>query len=342
MSKVKSFLEKQQIHPSFKTYGIDALGAMAYGLFASLLIGTILNTIGQETGWTFLTDEVWPAVQMAVGPAIAVAIAYKLKATDLVLFSMTVVGYASYQLGGPVGVFLATIVATELGKLVSKTTKLDILITPSITILSGLFIAKLVGPGVQALMTSLGEFITFATAQQPFIMGILVSVTMGVALTLPISSAAISMMLGLSGLAAGAATVGCCANMVGFAVISYRDNGLGGLAAQGLGTSMLQMPNIMRNPRIWLPAIISSAILGPFSTIVFKMENTPYGAGMGTSGLVGQIGTLEAMRGQTQTLPLIGTILLLQIILPAVLSYIVYGIMRKQGWIKDGQMLLEH
>ena len=253
---------------------------------------------------------------------------------------MTVVGYAAYELGGPVGVFLAVCIATEMGKIVSKETKLDIIVTPAVTIISGLFIAKLVGPGVQAIMVSIGHFIGYATTKQPFIMGILVSVTMGIALTLPISSAAIAMMLGLEGLAAGAATIGCCCNMVGFAVISFRDNGLGGLAAQGIGTSMLQMPNIMRKPKIFIPVIASSAILGPVSTLVFKLENTPYGAGMGTSGLVGQIGTFQAMHEQMGALPLLGIIVLMQIVLPAAVTYAIYFPMRKAGFIQDGDMKL--
>lgn len=336
---MNKFLNRKKVNISFKTYFIDAMGAMAYGLFASLLVGTILNTIGQEFNIEFLSKTLWPIVQAATGPAIAVSIAYSLNAPDLVLFSSAVVGVAGYQLGGPIGVFISTIFAVEFGKLISKETKIDIVLTPVVTVLVGAIIATFIGPYIQAMMVAIGNAIMAATKQQPLIMGIIVSVAMGMILTLPISSAAICIMLGLSGLAGGAATVGCCANMIGFAVISYKDNGFEGLLAQGIGTSMLQMPNIIRKPIIWLPSIIASAILGPISTIIFKMENTPLGSGMGTCGFVGQIGTLNAMESISK-----GTVLLnmalLHFILPAIISYVVYLILKNKGIIKDGDMKL--
>ena len=336
---MNEFLNRKKVNISFKTYFIDAMGAMAYGLFASLLVGTILNTIGQEFNIEFLSKTLWPIVQAATGPAIAVSIAYSLNAPDLVLFSSAVVGVAGYQLGGPIGVFISTIFAVEFGKLISKETKIDIVLTPVVTVLVGAIIATFIGPYIQAMMVAIGNAIMAATKQQPLIMGIIVSVAMGMILTLPISSAAICIMLGLSGLAGGAATVGCCANMIGFAVISYKDNGFEGLLAQGIGTSMLQMPNIIRKPVIWLPSIVASAILGPISTIIFKMENTPLGSGMGTCGFVGQIGTLNAMESISK-----GTVLLnmalLHFILPAIISYIVYLLLKNKGIIKDGDMKL--
>lgn len=337
---MKEFLKRKHVYVSWRIYFIKAMGAMAYGLFASLLVGTILNTIGQEFNISFFTDVIWPVANQAAGAAIAISIAYSLMAPDLVMFSSTLVGISAYEQGGPIGVFIATIIAVELGKLISKETKLDIIVTPVVTVLSGMFVATFIGPYIQNLMLGLGNLIMFSTNQQPFIMGILVSVIVGIVLTLPISSAALCIMLSLSGLAAGAATVGCCANMIGFAVISFKDNGLEGLAAQGIGTSMLQVPNIIKNPKIFIPPIIASAILGPISTCIFKMENTPLGAGMGTSGLVGQIGTFNAMSSYTPSGKLFLLIIGLHIILPALISYIVYAIMRSKGLIKDGDMKL--
>ena len=339
---MKEFLRRKNVNLSIRTYLVTATGAMAYGLFASLLVGTILNTIGTEFNISFLSDVIWPLAQEATGPAIAIAIAYSLKAPDLVLFSSTLVGVASYKLGGPVGVYFSTIIAVELGKIVSKETKLDIILTPVVTVLSGAIIATFIGPYIQAFMVSLGNIIMFATKKEPFTMGIIVSVLVGIALTLPISSAALCMMLSLSGLAGGAATVGCCAQMVGFAVISYKDNKLEGLLAQGIGTSMLQIPNIVKNPKIWIPPTVASAILGPISTIVFKMENSPLGSGMGTSGLVGQIETYNSMKNIYSTKDLFFIILLLHIILPAIISLLVYIPMKKKGLIKDGDLKLNN
>lgn len=330
---------KQKIKSKSKLYFVDALGAMAYGLFATLLVGTILNTIGNSFNIDFLNEILWPLAQKATGPAIAVAIAFALGAPSLVVFSSTVVGIAGNELGGPMGVYIATIFAIEFGKLVSGKTKIDIIITPTITVLTGVFMATFVGPYIQSFMNFLGDIIMNATDKAPFIMGVIVSVIVGIVLTLPISSAALCMMLSLSSLAGGAATIGCCCQMIGFAVISFRDNGMEGLAAQGLGTSMLQMPNIIKNPLILIPPTVASAILGPVATIVFKLENTPLGSGMGTSGLVGQISTFNAMP-DVPFKKLLPIIILMHIILPAILSYIIYIVMRKHKLIKDGDMTL--
>lgn len=335
---MKKYLDEQGITLSPKVYFIDALGAMAFGLFASLLVGTILNSIGNTFTIPFLSERIWPLVGQATGAAIAVSIAYALKAPNLILFASTIVGLGAYELGGPVGVYIATIFGVEFGKLVSKRTKLDIIITPALTILVGVLVGDLIGPGVAAFMTGLGNIIMRATELQPFLMGIVVAVLVGITLTLPISSAAICMMLSLSGIAGGAATVGCAAQMIGFAVISYKDNGMQGLLAQGLGTSMFQVPNIIKNPWIALPPTLAGAILGPVSTLIFKMENTPLGSGMGTSGLVGQISTLNAMAGARSISVLLIQILFLHFILPALLSYIIYKIMYKRKLIKDNDM----
>lgn len=343
LQKVKQFLARKDIEISFKRYGLDVLGMMAYGLFASLLVGTILNTIGTQFGFTFLSEQVWPIANQATGAAIAVAIAHALKAPPLVMFASTVCGLAGYQLGGPVGTLIATLFGVEAGKMISKETVLDIVLTPTVTILVGTVVAVWIGPGISRFLTWVGEMVIYFTTLQPFLMGILVSVVMGMILTLPISSAALSMMLGLSGLAGGAATAGCCANMVGFAVISFRENRWGGLLAQGLGTSMLQVPNIMLNWRIWIPVILASAITGPISTMVFQLENTPLGSGMGTSGLVGQLTMIASMSeaGAPMSKVYLG-ILLVHFILPAVLSLLFDAVLRKIGWIRPGDMKLQN
>lgn len=335
---MKNFLKKKGVSLSAKVYFIDALGAMAFGLFASLLVGTILNTLGNVFSIAFLTERIWPLVGSATGPAIAVAIAYALKAPNMVLFASTIVGLGSYELGGPVGVFVATVFGVEFGKLVSKETKLDIIVTPAVTILVGILVGDFIGPGVSKFMTMLGKIIMSATELQPFLMGIVVSVLVGVALTLPISSAAICMMLGLSGLAGGAATIGCSCQMMGFAIISYKDNGFEGFIAQALGTSMLQVPNTIKNPWIRLPPTLASAILGPFSTLLFKMENSPLGSGMGTSGLVGQISMINEMGF---SFGLFLEIIIMHMILPMLISYFIYSLMRKKGLIKDGDLKLD-
>ena len=342
MEKAKAFFVKKNVEISVKRYLIDALGYMAYGLFASLIVGSILNMIGLKLGIPFLSETLWPLAKAMTGPAIAVAVAYGLQAPPLVLFASIIPGAAGAALGGPVGAFLASLVGTECGKLISKETKLDIIITPSVTILAGSIVGTLVGPGINAFMTKFGQMIVYATELQPIPMGILVSVLMGIALTLPISSAAIGIMLGLSGLAAGAATVGCCCQMVGFAVISFQENGWNGVLAQGLGTSMLQIPNIVRNWKIWIPSIVASAIIGPISTTIFKMENTAIGSGMGTSGLVGQFGTIEAMEAAGKGGPMMFlSILLLHILLPTVLTLLISKYMRSTGAIKKNDLKLE-
>lgn len=332
-----SFLKRKNIELSLKRYGIDALGAMALGLFASLIVGTILEVIGQQAGLAFLVDYGQRAKAM-MGPAIGVAVAYGLGAPPLVLFASTVTGAAGAQLGGPAGSFIAAVIGAEFGKAVSKETKVDIIVTPATTIILGVAAGVLVGPPIGAFMKWLGVVIMTATEMAPIPMGILVSVVMGMVLTLPISSAALAVMLELGGLAAGAATVGCATQMIGFAVSSYKENGVGGLISQGLGTSMLQVPNIVRNPLIWVPPTLASAILGPLATTVLPMENVPIGAGMGTSGLVGQFGTIEAMGLSAGVLMKIG---LLHFLLPAVLTLVIAEFMRKQGWIKFGDMKLD-
>lgn len=337
---MKDFLLKKDIQISAKRYFIDAMGAMAYGLFATLLVGTILKTIGEELNISFLTDIVWPVANQATGPAIALAIAYSLRAPQLVLFSSAVVGIAAYQLGGPLGVFIATIVAVEVGKMVAGETRIDIVITPIITVLVGVILAQIIGPSVQQMMKWIGEIIMLSTDSNPLIMGIVIAVIVGMVLTLPISSAALCLMLELDGLAAGAATIGCCAQMIGFATISFKDNGLKGVLAQGLGTSMLQVPNIYKNWKIWIPPTLASSIIGPIAIIYFNMENTALESGMGSCGLVGQIGTFNAMKSKYDTSYILTSILILQIIAPAIISYLIYIFMKKKNWIKDGDMKL--
>jgi hypothetical protein len=342
MNKKDGFLKRKNIEFTVQRYFIDALSYMALGLFSSLIIGTILNTIGGKLGITFFTDTIWPIAQAMTGPAIAVAVSYGLQAPPLVIFASVLTGAAGAELGGPVGAFLAAVFGAEFGKLVYKETKIDIIVTPAVTIIVGVLVGQFVGPAVAAFMTGFGNMIMYATQLQPIPMGIIISVLVGMALTLPISSAAIAIMLGLGGLAAGAATVGCSAQMIGFAVMSYRENGMGGLLAQGLGTSMLQVPNIVKNPRIWIPPTLTAAILGPISTYLFKMENIPIGAGMGTSGFVGQFGTITAMetigRGG---LSMYLNILLLHFILPAIFTLLIAKFMRKKGWIKEGDLKLD-
>ncbi|MBE5781667.1 MAG: PTS sugar transporter subunit IIC [Clostridiales bacterium] len=322
---------------------IDGLGFMAQGLFASLIIGLIISQLSLIPGLGILAQfsSVLSASSPVVGAAIGVAIAYGLKATPLCVFSNAAVGATAYAAGGPVGAYLGAIIGTELGTLVSGKTKMDIIVVPFVTIVTGGAVGIFVGPGISAFMTALGEFINSATMLHPIPMGIVVSVVMGMALTAPISSAAIAISLGLSGIAAGAATVGCCANMVGFAVISYKENGFGGLISQGLGTSMLQVPNIVRKPTVWLPAIIASAILGPISTAVLGMTNIPMGAGMGTSGLVGQVGTFTAMAATHELWVIILEVILMHFVLPAVISLAVASAMRKLGWLKYGDLKLD-
>lgn len=352
MGKVSAFLKRKNVLFSAKRYGIDAMGAMAQGLFASLLIGTIIKTLGQQLNVQFLIDAGNFAQQVA-GPAMAVSIGAALSAPQLVLYSLIAVGMAANKLGGaggPLAVYFITIVASECGKIVSKETKVDILVTPAVTILVGVGLSVLCAPAIGAAASSVGDFIKWATNLQPLLMGILVSVVVGMALTLPISSAAICAALSLTGLAGGAAVAGCCAQMVGFAVMSFRENGVGGLVSQGLGTSMLQMPNIIRNPRTWIPPTLASAITGPIATCLFHLEmNGPaVSSGMGTCGLVGQIGVYTgwlndiAAGTKAAILPMdwVGLILIC-FVLPAVLTLLFAFFLRKWGWIKDGDLQLD-
>ena len=352
MGKISAFLKRKNVLFSAKRYGIDAMGAMAQGLFASLLIGTIIKTLGQQLNVQFLIDAGNFAQQVA-GPAMAVSIGAALSAPQLVLYSLIAVGMAANKLGGaggPLAVYFITIVASECGKIVSKETKVDILVTPAVTILVGVGLSVLCAPAIGAAASSVGDFIKWATNLQPLLMGILVSVVVGMALTLPISSAAICAALSLTGLAGGAAVAGCCAQMVGFAVMSFRENGVGGLVSQGLGTSMLQMPNIIRNPRVWIPPTLASAITGPIATYLFHLEmNGPaVSSGMGTCGLVGQIGVYTgwlndiAAGTKAAILPMdwVGLILIC-FVLPAVLTLLFAFFLRKWGWIKDGDLKLQ-
>lgn len=334
---MKAFLAERNIELSLRRYGVDALNFMALGLFGSLIIGLILKSVGTWLGLTWLV-EVGTQAQGAMGAAIGVGVAYALKAPPLVLLASASTGLAGAALGGPVGCFIAAAVGAECGKLVSRLTPVDIIVTPATTIMVGMAAAQFVGPWVSAMMTEIGAVVMWAVEFQPILMGMLVSVLMGILLTLPVSSAAIAIALSLSGMAAGAATVGCCAQMVGFAVMSFKENRWAGLFSLGLGTSMLQMPNIVKNPRIWIPPIVASAILGPIATVGFQMSNIPSGAGMGTSGLVGQVGTLNAM-GST---PMVWIgIVLLHFVLPALLTLAVAALLRHKGWIKDGDLKLD-
>ncbi|KMJ57099.1 PTS sugar transporter subunit IIC [Bacillus sp. LL01] len=331
---MKDFLHKKGVTLSPRVYLIDGLSYMALGLFSSLIIGLIIKTVGDQLGWTFFTEMGVLAMGL-MGPAIGAAVAYGLKAPPLVLFATVIAGAAGAQLGGPAGSFVAALLATEVGKLVSKETKVDILVTPFVTILTGFLVAKFIGPPINAGMNSLGSLIMWATDQQPIIMGMLVAVLMGWALTAPISSAAIAMMLGLEGIAAGAATIGCAAQMVGFAVSSYRENKMSGLLALGIGTSMLQVPNVIKNPMIIIPPTVAGVLFAPLGTTIFQMTNVKEGAGMGTSGLVGQIMTFAAMGFSVSVLL---KVLLLHIVGPAVVSLVVSEWMRKKAFIKEGDM----
>lgn len=339
-------MEKKK-HP-IQDYIINVLNYMAQGLFASLIIGLILKQIGEKAGVPMLV-EFGKVAQLMMGPAIGAAVAYGIKAPVLAIFSSIITGTLGAQtllagangaygvrVGEPVGALIAALIGAELGRLVHGKTKLNIIVVPATTIIAGGITAAFVSPFMSSVMTTLGGMINYATELQPIPMGILVSTIMGMVLTLPISSAALAISLKLDGLAAGAATIGCCAQMVGFAVCSYRENRFGGLIAQGLGTSMLQVPNIIRNPMIWIPPTLASAILGPIGSAIFKMRNTPVGAGMGTSGLVGQFATVEAMGTSSLLL-----ILILHIIAPALLSLLISEFMRKKGWIKYGDMKLD-
>ena len=360
---MKEFLKRKNIVFSAKRYGIDALGAMAQGLFCSLLIGTIVKTMGQQFGIPFLVDVGTYCSAMS-GPAMALAIGYALQAPPLVLFSLATVGYAANALGstsliagragagGPLAVLFIAIIAAECGKAVSKETKVDILVTPLVTILVGVILSTWIAPAIGTAASAIGDLVEKATVLRPFWMGIFVSVVMGTALTLPISSAAICAGIGLTGLAGGAAVAGCCAQMVGFAVLSFRENRWSGLISQGLGTSMLQMGNIVRNPKIWIPVLLTSAITGPIATCVFRLQmNDPAGgvaSGMGTCGLVGPIGVYAGWvndvamgaKAAITGMDWLGLVMIC-IVLPAILAWLIGIPCRKLGWIRENDLKLD-
>lgn len=333
-----------------RDYITKVLNGMAWGLFSSLLIGLIIKQLGTLLGIELLIT-IGNVAQRMMGPAIGVGVAYIIGSPPLVVMSSAAVGAIGAGtvsvtaegaflagVGEPVGAFVAALIAAEVGKFVSGKTKVDIVLVPLATIVVGGLTGYFISPIMSQVMNGLGQVINKATELKPLPMGIVVSVLMGMILTLPISSAAIAISLNLSGLAAGAATVGCCANMIGFAIASYRENKFGGFLAQGIGTSMLQVPNIIKKPIIWLPAIISSAVLGPISTVIFKMESISIGAGMGTSGLVGQFAMLDTMGSSPDV---ILKIVFLHFVAPGVLSLIISEYMRKKGIIKYGDMLLK-
>ena len=367
MNKLQAFLKRKNVTLSLQRYGIDALAAMAQGLFCTLLVGTILNTLGQQLNISFLNETIVTLKQgdqligytigglasALVGPGIAVAIGFALQAPPLVLFSLITVGFAANAMGGaggPLAVYVIAILACEAGKLISKETKVDILVTPIFTILVGVGAASVIAAPIGAAASAVGDFVKWATVLQPFWMGILVAVVIGITLTLPISSAAICAALGLTGLAGGAAVAGCCAQMVGFAVMSFRENRWGGLIAQGVGTSMLQMPNIVKNPKIWIPPILTSAITGPLATCLFKLEmnGSAVSSGMGTCGFVGQIGVYtgwlaDIASGAKDAITVTdwAGLTLICFVLPAILSLIFCKILCKLGWIKKNDLKLE-
>ncbi|MBQ0037254.1 MAG: PTS sugar transporter subunit IIC [Clostridiales bacterium] len=367
MEKIREFLKRKNIVFSAKRYFIDALGAMAQGLFCTLLVGTILNTIGQQfhigflnavivtlgTGEGAVAYTIGGLCSAMVGPGMAVAIGRALEAPPLVLFSLIPVGFATNAMGGaggPLAVFFVALLASEVGKAISKETKIDLLVTPIVTVLIGIGFAALVAAPIGTAATAVGKFIMWATELQPFWMGILVSVLVGIALTLPISSAAICAAFGLTGLAGGAAVAGCCAQMVGFAVMSFRENRWGGLVAQGIGTSMLQMGNIVRNVRIWIPPTLAAAVTGPIATCLFHLEmnGAAVSSGMGTCGLVGQIGVYtgwvadvaSGAKAAITGMDWLGLILI-SFVLPAVLTWLFAIPLRKCGWIKEGDLKLD-
>lgn len=334
---VAAFLRSRNIEFSLQRYGIQTLNYMTLGLFSSLVIGLILKTVGNWMDLPWLI-EVGAMAQSGMGAAIGVGIAYGLQAPPMVLFASAIVGTLAVKVGGgPVGCFVAVAISTELSKLVHKSTPIDIIATPASALISGALIASWVAPWLGDMMRTTGETIEWAITLQPFFMSIIIAVVMGIILTSPMSSAALAISLQLGGLAGGAATIGCCAQMVGFAAMSYKENGTSGLLGIGLGTSMLQLPNIVRNPFILIPPVLASAILAPIGALVFDMRNIPTGSGMGTSGLVGQVGTLEAM-GYDSSVWM--SIALLHFILPAALCLLFAWLGRRLGWIKPGDLTL--
>lgn len=328
----------------FDKYIVNALSHMALGLFCSLILGLILGQIAKIPGLDFLSfiAEALSASSPLVGACIGLAVAYGMGDAPLVTISSAITGALGYQFGGPAGAYLAVILGAEAGNLVSRKTPVDIILTPLVTIVTGGLFAKYCCSPINTFMMNIGSLINSATELSPFLMGVTISVIVGCALTLPISSAAICVMLGLDGLAAGAATAGCCAQMIGFAVISYKDNGIGGLISQGLGTSMLQIGNIVRKPVIWLAPTLTAAILGPVSTIWLKMINNPLGAGMGTAGLVGPLAAYASMtEAGYESGPVVIKIICMYFVAPALISLTIHMIMKRTGLIKPGDMKLE-
>ena len=362
MGRISSFLKRKKIEITLKRYFIDAMSAMAQGLFCTLLVGTILNTLGTQFNIPYLNQvivtlgsgdnaigyTIGGLASALVGPGIAISIGFALEAPPMVLFSLIPVGFSANAIGGaggPLAVYVVAIVACELGKVVSKETKIDILVTPIVTILAGIALSGLIAAPIGTAAQAVGTAIMWATNLQPFLMGIAVSVLVGIALTLPISSAAICAALGLTGLAGGAAVAGCCAQMVGFAVMSFRENRWSGLIAQGIGTSMLQMPNILKNFKIWIPPILASAITGPLATCLFKLEmnGSPVSSGMGTCGFVGQIGVYTGWINTGKVITPMDWVglMLICFILPAFLSVLFGNVLRKWGWIKPNDLKLD-
>jgi uncharacterized membrane protein len=326
-----------------KRWFIDAMSAMALGLFSSLIIGLILSQLARIPALSFLANyaDIVSAQSPVVGAAIGVAVSWGLKSSPLTIFSSAAAGAFGYQVGGPVGAYIGSLAGSEIARIVAGRTKVDIILTPIFTIIPGCAAAQFTGPYIQKLMLGLGQTINSATELSPLPMGIIVAVIVGMALTAPISSAALCIMLDLNGLAAGAAAAGCCAQMIGFAVMSYKENKLGGLISQGLGTSMLQFANILRKPAIWIPPTLASALCGALSTVLFKMTNIASGAGMGTSGLVGQFGAITAMQ-DTFSMPIIlAYIAILHFIIPAVATLAIAEGMRKLKWIKPADLKIQ-
>ncbi|MDR1194336.1 MAG: PTS sugar transporter subunit IIC [Peptococcaceae bacterium] len=360
MSEPKSFsafMKKQGIEITWNRIGIGALGAMAHGLFASLLIGTIINTLGNTLNSPFL-NQIGGYATAGTGAAMAVSIGYALKAPPFVLYSLVAVGQAANSLGGaggPLAVFFIALIAVFAGKLISKTTPIDLIATPFVTICVGVIASVILAPPIGKVAAATGYAIMWATEMQPFVMGILVSAILGIVLTLPISSAAVAASLGLVGLAGGAGVAGCCAHMVGFAVASYRENKIGGLMAQGLGTSMLQVPNLMSKPVLWIPAVVASVVNGPVATVIFKLRQNgpPISTGMGTSGMVGPIGVITGWVTPSEAALSAGEmaiaatafdwlgLLLIAIVIPAVVAWLTSEFMRKQGIIKPGDYKID-
>ena len=325
-----------------RRYFIDATGAMTLGIFASLIIGLIISQIAKIPGLSILNQisDVISTDSPVIGAAIGVAIAWGLKAKSLVVFSSSVTGAVGYAVGGPIGAYIGAVIGSELGGLIAGKTKLDIILTPIVTIITGGLVSVWVGPFISTMLTNLGHLINTATELSPILMGVVVAVLVGMCCTLPISAAAICIMISINGVAAGAAAVGCCCQMLGFAVISFKDNGINGLISQGLGTSMLQFPNILRHPQIWISPILASAILGPISTTLLGMTNTSVGAGMGSAGLVGQFEAYSAMNGDFSVLYTVITIIVMHFIAPILLTLGIDVLLRKLGWVKKGYMTI--